>query len=133
MIVHRLRGEFVDFIPGELEAGVLYISIPYVTTAHLCACGCGREVNLALDPTAYEITYDGRNVSLSPSVGNWSFECQSHYWIREGEVRWSGQWSQLRIATGRQRTLDERGVATAEHHSGGRRTTWWSAVRQRWS
>jgi len=28
-------------------------------------------------------------VSLAPSIGNWSFPCNSHYWITGNEVRWA--------------------------------------------
>lgn len=35
------------------------------------------------------MTYDGKTVSLHPSVGNWSFPCRSHYWIDRNEIRWS--------------------------------------------
>jgi hypothetical protein len=36
-------------------------------------------------------------VSLDPSIGNWSFPCRSHYWIRNNKVRWAENWSQARI------------------------------------
>ena len=39
-----LTHEFVNTMPSELEEGVLYISIPYRTASHLCACGCGERV-----------------------------------------------------------------------------------------
>jgi hypothetical protein len=42
-------------------------------------CGCGKKVVLPLHPTHGKLTYDGETVSLSPSVGNWSFPCESHY------------------------------------------------------
>jgi len=29
-------------------------------------------------------------ISLHPSIGNWSFECRSHYWIRNNQVVWAG-------------------------------------------
>ncbi len=29
----------------------LYISIPYVTAAHKCPCGCGEEIVTPLSPT----------------------------------------------------------------------------------
>lgn len=97
-----IRHEFVEFIPAELEEGVLYISIPYTTTTHLCACGCGNKVVLPLHPTHWKITFDGETVSMSPSVGNWSFPCQSHYWIKEGRVVWAKKWSREEIERGRQ-------------------------------
>ena len=37
--------------------------------------------------------YDGEAISLKPSVGNWSFDCKSHYWITNNEVKWSLKWS----------------------------------------
>src|SRR5688572_11055762 len=32
-------------------------------------------------------------VSLSPSIGNWSFPCQSHYWIENNRLRWAAAMS----------------------------------------
>lgn len=98
-----IRHEFVEFIPAELEQGVLYISIPYTTTTHLCACGCGNKVVLPLHPTHWKLTFDGETVSLSPSVGNWSFPCQSHYWIKNDRIDWAPKWSKERIESGRTR------------------------------
>ena len=40
----RLRHEFVDHIPEQLDDGVLYVSIRFGTVVHRCACGCGEEV-----------------------------------------------------------------------------------------
>jgi len=36
--------ELVATFPTTLRPGVLYVSAPYSTTAHLCCCGCGQEV-----------------------------------------------------------------------------------------
>lgn len=95
--------DFVQRIPERIERAVLYISIPYATAVHLCACGCGSEVVTPLTPTDWEMTFDGETVSLSPSIGNWSFECQSHYWIRRGRVRWSRWMSREEIERARAR------------------------------
>jgi len=95
------RHAFVDHAPDRLEAGVLYISLPYKTMIHLCPCGCGHEVVTPLSPTGWALIFDGETVSLHPSVGNWSFACQSHYWIDHGRVRWSWKWSEERIARAR--------------------------------
>lgn len=96
-----LRHEFVEFIPSELEDGVLYISIAFATAAHKCCCGCGCEVITPITPTDWKITFDGESVSLSPSIGNWSFECRSHYWITRNRIRWAETWSAEEIAAGR--------------------------------
>ena len=82
-----IRHEFVDFIPKELEERVLYVSIKYCTAAHRCFCGCGQKVVTPLSPAQWRLTFDGESVSLHPSVGNWSFRCQSHYWIAHGRVK----------------------------------------------
>jgi Family of unknown function (DUF6527) len=82
MRVTQLEPRFIEERPTELEDGVLYISVGFRTSVHLCCCGCRNEVWLPIRPTRWKFTYDGEAVSLSPSVGNWSFPCQSHYWIR---------------------------------------------------
>jgi hypothetical protein len=88
--IDQLRPEFVEFIPEHLEQGVLYISKRYATAAHLCCCGCGLEVVTPLNPAKWRLIEKGNTVSLHPSVGNWSFPCQSHYWIDGNRIRWAG-------------------------------------------
>lgn len=105
-----LTHRFVTSFPDELEPGVLYVSVEYDTTIHLCACGCGNQVVLPLHPTAWRLTYDGEAVSIAPSVGNWSFPCRSHYWIDSGRIRWAAPWTDAEVAAGRQRTHRERGT-----------------------
>lgn len=105
---HTIRHEFVEFIPEAVEEGVLYISIPYATTTHLCACGCGNKVVLPLHPTHWKITFDGETVSMSPSVGNWSFPCQSHYWIKDDRIEWAKKWSKEQVESGRARDRTNR-------------------------
>jgi len=84
-----LTHEFVEFIPDKLADGVVYVSIPYATVAHKCCCGCGMEVVTPLSPTDWELIFDGESISLDPSIGNWSFDCKSHYWILRNGVRWT--------------------------------------------
>jgi hypothetical protein len=98
-----MRHEFVRSVPETLEKGVLYISIEFTTCVHLCACGCGREVVTPLSPTDWELRYDGETVSLSPSIGNWSFECRSHYLITAGKIRWAEHFSEAKIEAVRKR------------------------------
>jgi Family of unknown function (DUF6527) len=99
----EITHEFVEFVPAELDAGTLYVSIPYATSVHLCACGCGNKVVAPISPAEWQLIYDGDSVSLYPSIGNWEFPCQSHYWIRRNQIEWSRQWSPRKIETGRQR------------------------------
>lgn len=91
MRVERLKHKFVDIVPpyDRMEENVIYISLSCNVAVHKCACGCGKEVVTTIAPHRWKLTYDGKSVSLSPSIGNWYFACQSHYFIRENEVIWA--------------------------------------------
>ncbi|MGE3320765.1 MAG: DUF6527 family protein [Phycisphaerales bacterium] len=69
---------------------------------HRCCCGCGAEVVTPLGPTDWRLIFDGKNVSIEPSVGSWSLPCRSHYWITNGQVRWAESWSHAQVARGRE-------------------------------
>tara|TARA_R100000789_G_scaffold54057_1_gene53010 strand:- start:55 stop:480 length:426 start_codon:yes stop_codon:yes gene_type:complete len=101
MTIKKINHKFVDAIPERTEEGVLYLAMDYATAVHKCACGCGREVVTPLSPTDWKMGYDGVSVSLSPSIGNWSFPCRSHYWIKHSNIRWAGDMSDEQIAAGR--------------------------------
>ena len=101
--IARVKHEFVEQIPTDLKHGTLYISIEYSTVVHKCCCGCGNEVVTPLSPTDWRLIFDGENVSLDPSIGNWSFDCKSHYWIEDSTVRWAPRWSKEQIEDGRAR------------------------------
>jgi len=96
-----LSYEFVDYIPDDLKDGTLYISVEFATAVHKCICGCGREVVTPLSPTDWKLIFDGQTISLDPSIGNWSFPCQSHYWIRANRVVWASPWDKSEITNGR--------------------------------
>ena len=104
----RVRHVFVELVPEELEPGKLYVSIEYGTIVHACLCGCGSRIVTPLSPTDWAMTYDGETISLSPSIGNWSFACQSHYWITQNRVRWGRRMSTKRIQAGRERDRQEK-------------------------
>lgn len=94
---------FVSTLPEALDEGVLYISMRYATAAHKCFCGCGREVVTPLHPTKWQLLFDGKTVSLHPSVGSWSLPCRSHYWLRGGQIVWAAKWSRQEVAECRER------------------------------
>jgi hypothetical protein len=93
----RVKHEFVELIPQQLDSATVYISGTYATCAHLCLCGCGNKVVTPLSPTDWTLTFDGESISLHPSIGNWSFDCQSHYVIRKGRVIWAPSFSKEQI------------------------------------
>lgn len=84
-----LRPLFVETIPrlSELEKGTLYVSMRFATLSHLCPCGCGRLVDVTLDPATRSLTYDGEYLTLRPSIGV-RFPCRSHYSIIRNAVIW---------------------------------------------
>jgi len=93
--------EFVSSIPNKLKERTLYVSLDYGTVIHKCCCGCGNEVVTPLSPTDWKLIYDGVSISLYPSIGNWNFDCKSHYWIDRNNIKWTDQWSDKQIAAGR--------------------------------
>jgi hypothetical protein len=105
-----LTHKFVEFIPRELEPNTIYVSIPYATAIHNCCCGCGNRVVTPISPADWKFIFDGRSVSLDPSIGNWSFPCRSHYWIRNSRVVWADEWTDEKIAANRKK---DAGVAAA--------------------
>lgn len=93
--------KFVELIPDQIENGILYISIKYCTAIHKCCCECGNEVVTPLSPTDWQLIFDGKSISLYPSIGNWNFTCRSHYWIRNNKIIWSEKWTEEEINAGR--------------------------------
>lgn len=84
----ELVPRFTEFIPRELDEGVLYVSITHATAVHLCACGCQTKVVTPLSPEDWQLIFDG-TLTLNPSIGNGQFPCRSHYFIRSNRVEWS--------------------------------------------
>jgi hypothetical protein len=112
--IARLRPLHVEFMPEVIEPGILYVSERYKTAAHLCCCGCGEKVVTPLNPAKWQLTQRRGEVSLYPSIGNWSLPCQSHYWIEGGRVQWSTAFTpaQIRATQARDR-LDAAHVKVA--------------------
>lgn len=142
MKVTEFLHEFVEFIPDQLAEGTVYVSIPYATVVHRCASGCGKEVVTPLGPTDWQLVFDGESISLIPSIGNWSFPCRSHYWIRRNRVIWAPRWSRAQIERGRaqdraaKRELYSRTgrglpVETPRIHGGGRLRRWFKGLWKR--
>ena len=97
----KIRPVYTDRIPKDLDEGVFYISRKFSTAAHACLCGCGTKIVTPLKPGRWELSEKDGRVSLSPSVGNWSAECQSHYVIDGNCVKWSVGFSPAQIAANR--------------------------------
>ena len=102
----KIRLERVQYMPKQLQPGVLYVAEQFGAAAHLCACGCGSKIRTPLGPTDWKLHDTAAGPSLWPSIGSWQLPCRSHYWIRRGEIEWSGDWSEEEIADGRR--MEER-------------------------
>jgi hypothetical protein len=142
-----LAHEFVEYIPNDLKEGTIYVSVTYATAVHMCCCGCGKEVVTPLSPTDWELIFDGQTISLDPSIGNWNFPCQSHYWIRRNKVIWARRLSRQEIEKGRsyerlekERYFDSKSASTANDtnrtvpNSGENKSNenvWWK-LKNRW-
>lgn len=91
-MIYQILPEFVDEIPEEIDEGYLYLCLPYNAVIHKCACGCGEIISTPLDKKhGWIMQYDGETVTLSPSVGNGSYKCRSHYFIRGNSIVWLGK------------------------------------------
>lgn len=106
--------QYVDYIPEQLTDGHLYICEQYKTVAHKCCCGCSEEVITPLSPAEWSIRKEGNTVTLHPSIGNWSFKCQSHYWIRNNQVIWAKAMSQQEIQRVRARDAADKAKYIAQ-------------------
>lgn len=131
-----VKHAFVESFPTQMQAGTVYVSIPFATVGHLCCCGCGEEVITPLSPARWRLEYDGRSISLRPSIGNWNLPCRSHYWITDNAVRWAEDWSDAKIAraiAADQRLLDSDIESDGTKH--GRNQTaargWLAALKSR--
>lgn len=90
MRIENLEPCFMEYIPEILEEGKLYISQEFCTAAHLCACGCKGKVFTPLGQNKWHLTQEEKEVSLTPSIGNWSGEnpYHAHYFITRNKICW---------------------------------------------
>ena len=92
--ISELKPVYVEeFIPGELEDGILYISKRFGIAIHLCACGCGQKTVTDLKPRwsdGWTLTDDDGRITLRPSIGNFNGEnpYHAHYFITDNKIQW---------------------------------------------
>lgn len=103
-----LNHEFIEFVPDILQEGVLYISVLHCSAIHKCVCGCGNEVVTPISPDDWQLSFDGKTVSLRPSIGNWNFDCKSHYFITENQIKWASTWKEYNLKNEKKKTKKKR-------------------------
>jgi hypothetical protein len=74
---------FVEEMPDFYERGKIYISEKYNVAKHLCLCGCDNMTVMILGGGKWWtlVKEDNGTVSFIGSVGNFQFDCKSHYMI----------------------------------------------------
>ena len=91
----RFNTEYVDEdAPDRPRPKVLYVvtedGTPW-SAAMLCPCGCGETLHMNLLPDERPLWHLAVNAggasTLQPSV-NRIKGCRSHFWFRNGRVRW---------------------------------------------
>ncbi|MCB0447235.1 MAG: hypothetical protein KDD03_06935 [Gelidibacter sp.] len=111
--MERLELRKVKFLPQNLDKGLLYVSEEYSIAGHLCPCGCQNKIMTPLGSTEWSFNDDINGPTLYPSLGNWQLPCKSHYWIIDGEIVWSHEWSEEEILAG-QKAEEKRRIAYYE-------------------
>ena len=125
MTAVRFRHIFVDTVPEQLAEAVIYISPKYSAAVHLCACGCGSEVVTPFNPTiGWTLVFDGKTVSLCPSIGNWRLPCKSHYFIRNSRVDWMLRMTDEDILAGKKSDMRARGKTLIADLNSEKKTLW---------
>lgn len=99
-MINKIKLLEVTYLPTKLEPGILYFSKKYGVAGHLCPCGCGNKIITPLGKTEWHLKVKNGKPTLYPSLGNWQLSCRSHYFIIDGEIEWSYQWSDDQIKTG---------------------------------
>ena len=101
MKLEHITLQRVEYMPKQLEPGILYVSEKFGAVAHLCACGCGAKIRTPLGATDWSLNVKAGGPCLWPSVGNWQQACKSHYVIDNGDIIWCGTWTPEQILAGR--------------------------------
>lgn len=74
---------FVEEMPDYYERGKVYISETYKVAKHICLCGCDGMTVMPFDivPNRWWqlVKENNGTVSFIGSVGNYNFDCKSHY------------------------------------------------------
>ena len=82
-----VTAEKVEYIPmkQEMKQGVVYISDRFGTAVHACLCGCRSLTVTPLGVNGWRYVFNEQHgLTMTPSIGNFKFDCKSHYIITKG-------------------------------------------------
>jgi len=88
--IEEIKPVYCDFIPNQLEDGVLCISKKFNTAIHLCACGCKIQIVTPFNrEDGWVLTERDGYITLTPSIGNFSGQnpYHAHYFITDNKIR----------------------------------------------
>jgi len=117
-----------EFIPKTLEVGILYVSERFNVAAHICPCGCGTKIITPLGPYEWSFSEKKGRPSLFPSIGNWQIPCRTHYWITNGQIKWSYPWTKEQIEVGRNKEQARRELYYQKKDQP-RKETFWGRIK----
>lgn len=98
--MNELKLLHVYYMPNDLKPGILYVSLEFKIAGHLCPCGCGNKIMTPIGANGWRFVESDKKPTLTPSLGNWQLPCRSHYWITDGIIEWSYQWTDEEISAG---------------------------------
>ena len=95
--VSKYKTAWVEDLPKELDKSTIYIvggkEHPF-QAVFLCSRSCGKVIslNISKQHNKWErwIVTEHKNstISLYPSIWMKTFDCNCHYWFREGRIIW---------------------------------------------
>lgn len=72
---------------ADMQENHIYISRMYKTAVHRCLCGCGLLTITPLYAGGWQLAEsDAGKITLTPSIGNFSYPCNSHYIITDNKA-----------------------------------------------
>lgn len=74
-----------EYIPEQMEDGVVYVGRPYCSAGLLCPCGCGDKIFLRIESNVHPCWNITGN-TIDPSIKRLD-GCLSHFVIKNGEVQ----------------------------------------------
>jgi hypothetical protein len=74
---------YLEFIPKkkDMEQNKVYVSLQYMTSSHLCLCGCGNLSVTPINQNGWFLTDVDNKLTLTPSILNKNCPYKSHYVI----------------------------------------------------
>lgn len=91
MKVDHLELREVEYMPDQIEPGILYHSDRFKTAIHLCTCGCGNKVVTPISRDRFQgahkwgFVVDKNGPTSEGSIGNQNV-CGAHYHVRDGKI-----------------------------------------------